>query len=270
MHKIDVLDKGFVRLVESMGQDSSIVQAARVSYGDGTKTVRDDTKLIHYLMKNSHTSPFEMVIFKFHVKMPIFVARQWVRHRKGSVADEQASMNEISGRYSEMKEEFYLPSTDRLLTQAVKNKQASSEVQIAEPNRVQHNILREQLDAYKNYKYYLHSELARETSRINLPLSLYTEFYWQIDLHNLLHFLKLRLHPHAQYEIRVYAEAILKIIREICPIAVEAWEHYRLNTIEVSRKELSELALELDDIDLTAAKKRIQQLLELANVYNNE
>jgi thymidylate synthase (FAD) len=265
---IPVLDKGFVRLVDSMGDDSAIVQAARVSYGNGTKTVREDAKLIDYLMRNDHTSPFEMPIFRFHLKMPIFVARQWVRHRKGSVADEQASMNEISGRYSEMKDEFYLPDRTRMVKQSAVNKQGSSEIPIEYGNLTLEWMATEQHDAYENYKDYLHHELARETARINLPLSLYTEFYWQIDLHNLLHFLRLRLDRHAQYEIRVYAQAILSIIERIVPATVSSWKERKLNTVSLNHSQLSTMLLDIDT-DIDSVKKQISKLLEEANVYTD-
>ena len=187
-----VLDHGFVRLVDYMGSDDRIVQSARVSYGEGTKTYRQDKGLINYLLRNDHTSPFEQVVFTFHVKMPIFVARQWVRHRTGR-------MNEISGRYSVMKDE--------------------------------------QERIFNNYHELLDMGIAREISRIDLPLSLYTEFYWQMDLHNLFHFLALRLDGHAQYEIREYARTMFEIVKIVCPIAAEAFENHKLNGVSLSGRE---------------------------------
>ena len=183
-----VLDKGFVRLVDYMGSDSRIVQSARVSYGDGTKTVREDQGLINYLLRNEHTSPFEQVVFTFHVKLPIFVARQWIRHRT-------ARLNEISGRYSVMRNEFYVPAAEDIAFQSQNNKQGRSEEEVPAALReaVLQNLIDQQTAAYDSYEKLIGENIARELSRINLPLSLYTEWYWQIDLHNLFHFLKLRL-----------------------------------------------------------------------------
>lgn len=185
--ELPVLDKGFVRLVDYLGGDARIVQAARVSYGEGTKTVREDRALIHYLMRHAHTSPFEQVILTFHAKMPIFVARQWVRHRT-------ARLNEISGRYSVMKDEFYVPDAEVIRAQSRLNKQGrDAEPQSPEvARRAVELIVRDQGNAYASYEEMLGDDIARELARINLPLSLYTEWYWQIDLHNLFHFIRLR------------------------------------------------------------------------------
>ncbi|NMB99856.1 MAG: FAD-dependent thymidylate synthase [Thermoanaerobaculaceae bacterium] len=218
-----VLDKGFVRLVDYMGNDSRVVAAARVSYGAGTKTFREDKALIHYLMKNEHTSPFEQVVLTFHIKLPIFVARQWIRHRT-------ARVNEISGRYSIMKEDFYLPSFEVICPQSQSNKQGRAETPFdkKEAKEIQ-KIMEEAFNAtYSAYKKLMDKNLAKELSRIVLPLSLYTEWYWQIDLHNLFHFLKLRLHPHAQFEIREYAKIMLEIARKVAPLSVEAFETYSM------------------------------------------
>src|SRR5436309_54006 len=192
-----VLDHGFVRLVDYLGGDSRIVAAARVSYGPGTKTIREDAALINYLMSNKHTSPFEQVILTFHAKMPIFVARQWVRHRT-------ARLNEVSGRYSVMPDEFYLPEAEQIGKQNKRNRQGRGpeELPPEHQERVLEILKRDQVSAYASYEELLGHEIARELARINLPLSLYTQWYWQIDLHNLLHFLRLRLDSHAQYEIR--------------------------------------------------------------------
>lgn len=228
------LDKGFVRLVDVMGDDGSIVQAARVSYGKGTKTLHQDRGLIRYLMRHKHTTPFEMVEFKFHVKLPIFVARQWIRHRT-------ANVNEYSGRYSEMPDEFYLPGPDQIRYQSSSNRQGRSDEQIS-PEKVEKIIseMKETQDkAYSDYKNLLDENIAREISRINLPLSNYTEWYWKIDLHNLFHFLKLRIDPHAQYEIRVYGEVMAEIVKQIVPVAYEAFEDYVLHNSNFSRIELS-------------------------------
>ena len=227
MNQINVLDKGFVRLVDHMGSDSAIVQAARTSYGAGTKTVQEDRGLIRYLIRNAHTSPLEMVEFKFHMKMPIFIARQHIRHRT-------ASLNEMSARYSIMKDEFFLPSEVR--GQSTTNKQCSSN-ELVDSSFTQEleNMCHE---AYETYERAIASGVSRELARTVLPVNLYTEMYWKMDLHNLLHYLKLRLHPHAQKEIQVYAQAMLDLIRPIVPVAIEAFEDYILNSITLSDIEL--------------------------------
>jgi len=213
------------------------VQSARVSYGAGTKTYRQDRGLIHYLMKNWHTSPFEQVQLTFHTKMPVFVARQWVRHRT-------ARLNEISGRYSVMKDEFYVPSPDQIRPQSESNKQGRSDERF-EPEVEQAVIelfREEQAAVYRNYGKLLDMNVARELARNNLPLSLYTEWYWQIDLHNLFHFLRLRMDPHAQYEIRAYAEAMAQCAKAVAPIAYEAFEEHILGSVTFSRAESEALA----------------------------
>ena len=231
-----VLDKGFVRLVDYLGCDERIVQAARVSYGAGTKSYREDRGLIDYLLRNGHTSPFEQVVLTFHVKMPIFVARQWVRHRTGR-------LNEISGRYSVMEEEFYVPEEEHLRLQSRDNKQARSEEQLDSKSQeeVRSLIEGQQHDIYGGYESLLKLGLAREVSRINLPLSLYTQWYWQMDLHNLFHFLRLRMHPHAQLEIRKYAEQIWELVKIVTPMAAESFENHVLGGESFSAKELEEL-----------------------------
>lgn len=238
--EIKVLDKGFVRLVDYMGGDARIVQSARVSYGGGTKTVRQDRGLIHYLLKHAHTSPFEQVQLTFHTKMPIFVARQWVRHRT-------ARLNEISGRYSIMRDEFYLPEPEHVCSQSESNKQGRAE---ALPAEEAHAIIeameREQRETYANYEKLLEKNVARELARVNLPNSLYTEWYWQIDLHNLFHFLRLRMDAHAQYEIRVYAEAMAQCAKAVAPLAYEAFEEHLLGGVKFSRAECEALAAMLD------------------------
>ena len=211
-----VLDDGFIRVVDYMGSDAAIVQAARVSYGIGTKKVSEDRGLINYLMRHRHTSPFEMCELKIHVKMPIFVARQWIRHRV-------ANLNEVSGRYSVLDNEFYMPDTGNLAAQARTNRQGRGDVLTATEAARVLDILRD--DATRSYTHYEEmlneidgqivdpdrQGLARELARMNLPVSLYTQLYWKIDLHNLLHFLNLRAAPHAQYEIRMYADALLDV-----------------------------------------------------------
>ncbi len=216
-----VLDHGFVRLVDYLGSDERVVQAARVSYGEGTKSYRQDKGLINYLLRNDHTSPFEQVNFTFHVKMPIFVARQWIRHRTGRV-------NEISGRYSVMTDECYVPDAQHINMQSEDNKQGRANEPVSEETaaRVQELLVEDQRHSYETYQQLLDLGIAREVARIDLPLSMYTQWYWQMDLHNLLHFLALRLDAHAQYEIRVYAQVILDIVRRICPLTVEAFENH--------------------------------------------
>lgn len=229
-----VLDHGFVRLVDYLGSDSRIVQAARVSYGEGTKTYRQDSGLINYLMRNDHTSPFEQVNFTFHIKMPIFVARQWIRHRT-------AKVNEISGRYSVMKGECYVPEPDKINFQSDDNKQGRSDLPVSQEikNQVRSMLAEERRLVTENYRKMLELGIAREIARIDLPLSTYTEWYWQMDLHNLFHFLALRLDSHAQYEIRSYAKVILEIVRKVCPIATEAFESNMKDGRRFSKSEIA-------------------------------
>lgn len=221
--EIKVLDHGFVRLVEHMGNDDSIVRSARVSYGEGTKTKRDDEKLIRYLIKHKHTSPLESVQFTFHVSVPIFIARQWHRHRSWSY-------NEVSGRYSKLSNNFYIPEYSRIQAQDGKNRQASAEQLDPETQYLAVKSIRRACeDAYRVYENLLDSGVSREIARIILPLNTYTEFYASVNLHNLFHFLGLRLENGAQSEIREYSKAIVDIIREIVPVSVRAWEELVLN-----------------------------------------
>jgi thymidylate synthase (FAD) len=240
--EIQCLDKGFVRLIDVMGDDNSIVQAARVSYGEGTKRLSEDRGLIRYLLRHQHTTPFEMVEFKFHIKLPIFIARQWIRHRT-------ANVNEYSGRYSEMKDEFYIPTLENIRPQSTMNKQGRSEETF--PNEQAEAIAQKFAESqdlmYKEYRELLDMGVAREIARINLPVSNYTEWYWKIDLHNLFHFLKLRIDPHAQYEIRVYGEAMASIVKNIVPVAWEAFEDYNLHAHRFSRLEANALAAMLGE-----------------------
>jgi len=231
-----VLDKGFVRLVDYFGGDQRIVQSARVSYGEGTKTVSQDGALIDYLLRHQHTSPFEQVVMTFHVKMPIFVARQWVRHRTGR-------MNEVSGRYSIMKDEFYVPAEDKVAPQSTDNKQgrATEAFDKETADKIITQLEEGQKAAYESYNELIDSGLAREIARINLPLSLYTEFYWEMDLHNLFHFLKLRLDSHAQYEIRVYAEVILEMCRKVAPMATQSFINHMNEGVNFSGEEMRAL-----------------------------
>ena len=230
---IKCLDKGFVRLVDSMGGDDAIVQAARVSYGQGTSKVSQDRGLIRYLMRHRHTTPFEMVEFKFHCKMPIFVARQWVRHRT-------ANINEYSLRYSEARDEFYMPDPEHIQFQSALNKQGRmGEVPIELKQKV--------LDSFKEISersFAIYSELneagvARELARSILPVNLYTEWYWKNDLHNLLHFVGLRSDSHAQYEIRVFSDAMAESVKSVAPFAWEAYQDYVVNGMRFSRIEQS-------------------------------
>ena len=234
--QFDVLDKGFVRLVDYMGSDERIVQAARVSYGTGTKTYRKDKALIHYLLRNEHTSPFEQIVFTFHIKLPIFIARQWIRHRT-------ARLNEISGRYSVMASEFYVPSGESIAFQSENNKQGRASTPV--PEELQSEITtilqNDQKEVYGHYEDMLNKGIARELARINLPLSLYTEWYWQIDLHNLFHFLKLRLDSHAQMEIRAYSEVLAEIGKKVCPVAFEAFEEHIVMGTRFSKSEMDAL-----------------------------
>jgi len=231
-----VLDKGFIRLVDYLGGDERVVQSARVSYGAGTKTYREDAGLIDYLMRNSHTSPFEQVILTFHIKLPIFVARQWIRHRT-------ARLNEISGRYSVLKDDFYVPSPADLADQSEDNKQGRSSEPLEKDRseNIRTAFAEGQKIAFTAYSSLVNEGLARELARINLPLSLYTEWYWQIDLHNLFHFLQLRLDAHAQKEIRLYAELLFEIARKVAPRCCKSFEKHVLNGVRFSGEELTEL-----------------------------
>lgn len=252
-----VLDHGFVRLVDYLGSDQRIVQSARVSYGGGTKTYRQDKGLINYLLRNDHTSPFEQVVFTFHLKMPIFVARQWVRHRTGR-------MNEISGRYSVMKDECYIPDASKIALQSEDNKQGrkNEAVDAGTALKVQELMRKDHERVFGTYNELLDMGIAREISRIDLPLGLYTEFYWQMDLHNLFHFLKLRLDGHAQYEIREYAKVILELVRAVCPIATEAFENHRMDGVSLSGKEKEAVKAVLEGRENPLSGRDLEILLE--------
>ena len=229
---IPVLDRGFVRLVDYMGGDASIVQAARVSYGAGTKSVREDRNLINYLMRHRHTTPFEMVELKFHVKLPIFVARQWIRHRT-------ANVNEQSLRYSVMPDEFYVPAEETIGFQSKRNRQGRESEEVPPELRARVvTVLRDATERlYPEYERLIEDGIARELARICLPVSAYTEWYWKIDLHNLFHFLSLRADPHAQYEIRAYADALITCTRAVAPMAYAAFEEYTLGGTSLSAHE---------------------------------
>lgn len=237
-----VLDHGFVRVIDYMGDDAAIVQAARVSYGRGTKKVSEDRALIRYLMRHWHSTPFEMCEIKLHVKLPIFVARQWVRHRT-------ANINEYSARYSILDREFYTPSPDQLASQATNNRQGRGAVLDEEQAAHVLHLLRDDAErSYATYRMLLNDPedanhdpdrtgLSRELARIGLSLSTYTQWYWKTDLHNLFGFLRLRADSHAQFEIRAYAELILEIVRDWVPASCEAFEDYRLNAVSLSAAE---------------------------------
>ena len=258
--KFPVLDHGFVRVVDYMGNDDAIVQAARVSYGGGTKTPQEDANLIRYLMRHRHTSPFEMCEIKLHVKLPIFVARQWIRHRT-------ASVNEVSGRYSVLSEEYYVPEEENILPQSNTNKQGREEgAKIMIPNsKVRELMDRGGTEAFELYNSFLDIGVARELSRIVLPVSTYTEWYWKIDLHNLFHFLKLRMDSHAQWEIRQYAEEIFKLVKLWVPVAAQAWLDYQHNSLTLSAKAASLIALKLagEPIDHSISGLSNRELQEL-------
>lgn len=241
-----VLDKGFIRLVDYLGSDQRIVQSARVSYGEGTKSYRQDKGLINYLLRNDHTSPFEQVVFTFHIKAPIFVARQWVRHRT-------ARMNEISGRYSVMKDEYYVPASENIALQSEDNKQGrkNESVDAETAAKIQEILTKDATSTFDAYHELLDMGLAREIARINLPLSMYTEWYWEIDLHNLFHFLALRIDGHAQWEIRAYAEIMLEMVRKVCPIATEAFENHKLGGLKLSRDERAAVKALVEGKELT-------------------
>ncbi|WP_455383708.1 FAD-dependent thymidylate synthase [Salinispira pacifica] len=248
-----VLDKGFVRLVDYLGSDERIVQAARVSYGEGTKSFRQDRGLIDYLLRNQHTSPFEQVVLTFHAKMPIFVARQWVRHR-------MARLNEISGRYSILKDEFYIPEGSAVALQSEDNKQGRREepVEAGLQERIRSSLERQQQAAYAAYSELLELGLARELARINLPVSAYTEWYWQIDLHNLFHFLQLRMDPHAQFEIREYARTIHQLAARVCPLACESFDEHIAGGVRLSRSEMGALSALLERGEVSDEQLREQ------------
>ena len=240
--KIYCSDDGFIRLVDYMGTDSSIVQAARVSYGKGTKTLLEDRNLIRYLMRHRHTTPFEMVEMTFHARMPIFVARQWVRHRT-------ANINEYSMRYSEPLDMYYLPEPENIAEQSKDNKQGRKQDPL---NRKEAINIRDEMNynmsnSFETYNKFNQQGLARELSRIILPTGAYTEWYWKNDLHNTLHFLNLRMDKHAQKEIRDYANAMATVVKKIAPLTYEAFEDYRLNAKTFSKQEMKALDYIVND-----------------------
>ena len=232
----EVLDHGFIRLIDYMGDDGAICQAARVSYGKGTKSVQNDEGLIRYLMRHWHSTPFEMCEVKFHVKLPVFVARQWIRHRT-------ANVNEYSARYSILDREFYIPERAALAAQSTINNQGrGAPLSDAEAARVLEILKSDAARCYDHYEEMISDEgkqgLARELARMNLPMNIYTQWYWKVDLHNLFHFLRLRADSHAQYEIRVYAEAIARVVADWVPAAWKAFEDYRMGGVTLSAQAL--------------------------------
>ncbi len=272
---IQVLDHGFIRVVDYMGNDSAIVQAARVSYGKGTKQLSQDQGLINYLMRHRHTTPFEMCEIKFHIKLPIFIARQWIRHRT-------ASVNEYSARYSILGNEFYLPDRSNLASQSKSNKQGRSEEEVPAEfaDRVLEILNNDALSCYKHYLEMMNEDeegkvidegsvgISRELARMNLTLNYYTEWYWKINLHNLLHFLTLRSDKHAQYEIRVYAETILDIVKAWVPLTFEAFEKYRLNSVTLSAPALAIVKQLIDGKEVKEelsklSKREWQELMQI-------
>jgi thymidylate synthase (FAD) len=235
---IPVLDKGFVRVVDLMGDDGAVVQAARVSYGDGNKKVSDDLGLINYLMRHDHTTPFEMAEMKLHIKCPMFVARQWMRHRT-------ASVNEVSARYSYISDDFYIPKPSRVKLQSTTNKQKSGEKKLDPDlaNQFVHDIESSASWAKKKYKIWAEdNNVARELARIDMPMNLYTEFYWKIDVHNLMHFLRLRMHDTAQEEIQSYAKVIYdKILKEWMPLTWCAFRAYKVNSMQLTEYDIASI-----------------------------
>ena len=253
---LPVLDHGFVRIIDYMGDDAAIVQAARVSYGKGTTKVSDDAGLLNYLLRHRHSTPFEMCEIKYHIKLPIFIARQWIRHRT-------ANVNEYSARYSVLDREFYIPDQVNLATQSKSNRQGRGEVLEGKEAAAVLDLLRD--DAENNYNHYVEmlnedesghiidetrDGLSRELARMNLTLNTYTQWYWKIDLHNLLHFLSLRADEHAQYEIRVYAEAIMETVKRWCPITYNAFIDHRINSVTLSGKAIQVIKKMIDGISI--------------------
>ena len=261
IHKI--LDHGFIRVIDYMGNDTSIVQAARVSYGEGTKKSRDDKSLIFYLMRHWHSTPFEMVEFKFHCKMPIFVARQWVRHRT-------ANINEYSLRYSEARDEFYIPKSDQIEFQSAMNKQGRSG-QV--PDDLKNKVI-DYFNEISDRSFEIYSELneagvARELARAILPVNLYTEWYWKNDLHNLLHFIGLRSDSHAQYEIRVFSDAMASYVKKVAPHAWEAYQDYAVKGLRFSKIEQNILSKGLSNSSIDDLLEDIAYSIT-ASLHNNK
>lgn len=271
---IPVLDHGFVYLVDYMGGDESIVQAARVSYGTGTKSVSEDRTLIRFLLRHRHTTPFEMVEFKFHAKMPIAVAREWVRHRT-------ANINEYSARYSILDKEFYIPAHEEIAGPPSGNRQGRGEpLDRNYAEEVRKILIADALQTYDHYSFLLNDDgagnpadpnrpmVARETARFNLPVDFYTQWYWKIDLHNLLHFLSLRMDSKAQMEIRMYANAMAQIVKDAAPLTWEAFEDYQVHALHLSRLEGKILSSMLGNKGITFSEEDIQATAKEAGLKN--
>ena len=273
---IPLLDHGFIRVVDYMGDDTSIVQAARVSYGKGTKKVSTDAGLIKYLMRHWHSTPFEMCEIKYHVKLPIFIARQWIRHRT-------ANVNEYSARYSILDKEFYLPAQEHLAAQSQSNRQGRGEVIEGDQAKKVLNLLKNDAErTYDNYEMMLNQRydgsvidekevgLARELARMNLTLNTYTQWYWKTDLLNLMNFLRLRVDHHAQYEIRTYAEAMLDTLKRWVPITYEAFMDYRVGGTEVSAKgkEIIQKLIKGEKINMEQSGLSKREWNELMEAFN--
>ncbi len=278
---IPILDHGFIRVVDYMGDDSSIVQAARVSYGKGTKKVNTDTGLIKYLMRHWHSTPFEMCEIKYHVKLPIFIARQWIRHRT-------ANVNEYSARYSILDKEFYLPNNENLAAQSQINRQGRGEILEGEQAKKVLEMLKKDAEqTYGNYEIMLNERydgttinkdttgLARELARMNLTLNTYTQWYWKTDLLNLMNFLRLRADEHAQYEIRAYAKAMLDTLKKWVPITYDAFLDYRVGGTEVSKKgkEIIKKLINKQNISMDKSglsKREWNELMEAFNLLDKK
>jgi thymidylate synthase (FAD) len=273
---LPVLDHGFIRVIDYMGDDSSIVQSARVSYGKGTKKVSTDSGLIKYLMRHWHSTPFEMCEIKYHVKLPIFIARQWIRHRT-------ANVNEYSARYSILDKEFYLPSPENLAAQSQSSRQGRGEVLEGEQANKVLDLLKSDAErTYENYETMLNerydgsvidekkSGLARELARMNLTLNTYTQWYWKTDLLNLMNFLRLRADQHAQYEIRAYADIMLDTLKKWVPTTYEAFMDYRVGGTEVSAKGkiVLQKLIKGDDIDVEQSGLSKREWNELMIAFN--
>ena len=270
---LPVLDHGFVRVVDYMGDDNAVVQAARVSYGKGTKKISEDQGLINYLMRHRHSTPFEMCEIKFHIKLPMFVARQWIRHRT-------ANVNEYSARYSILDKEFYIPAPEHLAAQSTNNRQGRADVLTGDYAQKILQLLKEDATrSYDHYEYMLNldnqdpdrSGLARELARMNLPVNFYTQWYWKIDLHNLMHFLSLRADSHAQYEIRVYADIMLDILRLWLPLTHQAFMDYRMGSTNLSAKAMQVIKAKLkgQEIDQTSSGMSPREWRELMEVLED-
>ena len=273
---IPILDHGFIRVVDYMGNDTSIVQAARVSYGKGTKKVSTDAGLIKYLMRHWHSTPFEMCEIKYHVKLPIFIARQWIRHRT-------ANVNEYSARYSILDKEFYLPKTENLAAQSQSNRQGRGDVlQGDQAKKVLELLKNDAEQTYNNYEMMLNERydgsvinekeigLARELARMNLTLNTYTQWYWKTDLLNLMNFLRLRADHHAQYEIRTYADVMLDTLKKWVPITYEAFMDYRVGGTEVSAKGkiILQKLIKGEDVDVDQSGLSKREWNELMAAFN--